>query len=54
VSIENGLYWRAQRWARFMAWLGEGLLRRLRNRFNAESKFLVQSSSSSSSLSSSA
>jgi hypothetical protein len=54
VSIENGLYWRAQRWARFMAWLGEGLLRRLRNRFNAESKFPVQSSSSSSSLSSSA
>ena len=24
VSIENGLYWRAQRWARFLAWLGEG------------------------------
>jgi 2-polyprenyl-6-methoxyphenol hydroxylase-like FAD-dependent oxidoreductase len=55
VSIENGLYWRAQRWARFMMWLREGLLRRLRNRFNAESKFPVQSSSSSSSsLSSSA
>jgi len=55
VSIDNGLYWRAQRWARFMAWLGEGMLRRLRNRFNAESKFPVQSSSSSSSsLSSSA
>jgi len=52
VSIENGLYWRAQRWARFMAWLGEGMLRRLRNRFNAESKFRVQSSSSSSSSSS--
>jgi 2-polyprenyl-6-methoxyphenol hydroxylase-like FAD-dependent oxidoreductase len=49
VSIENGLYWRAQRWARFMAWLGEGLLRRLRNRFNAEASFPVQSSSSSSS-----
>jgi 2-polyprenyl-6-methoxyphenol hydroxylase-like FAD-dependent oxidoreductase len=54
LSIENGLYWRAQRWARFMAWLAEGSLRRLRNRFNAEAKFRVQSSSSSSSLSSSA
>lgn len=55
VSIDDGLYWRAQRWARFMAWLGEGMLRRLRNRLNAESKFRFQSSSSSSSsLSSSA
>ena len=26
VSIDNGLYWRAQRWARFLAWLGEGKL----------------------------
>jgi 2-polyprenyl-6-methoxyphenol hydroxylase-like FAD-dependent oxidoreductase len=51
VSIDNGLYWRAQRWARFLAWLGEGLLRRLRNRFNTGSKFRVQSSSSSSSSS---
>ena len=55
VSIDDRLYWRAQRWARFMAWLGEGMLRRLRNRLNAESKFRFQSSSSSSSsLSSSA
>jgi hypothetical protein len=56
VSIENGLYWRAQRWARFIAWLGEGMLRRLRDRLNADLRFRAQpsSSSSSSSLSSSA
>jgi 2-polyprenyl-6-methoxyphenol hydroxylase-like FAD-dependent oxidoreductase len=52
VSIDNGLYWRAQRWARFMAWLGEGILRRVRHRFRPKSKFRTQSSSSS--LSSSA
>jgi 2-polyprenyl-6-methoxyphenol hydroxylase-like FAD-dependent oxidoreductase len=54
LSTENGLYWRAQRWARYFAWLGEGLLRRARNRFNAQPVFGAQSSSSSSSLSSSA
>jgi 2-polyprenyl-6-methoxyphenol hydroxylase-like FAD-dependent oxidoreductase len=54
VSIDSGLYWRAQRWARFLAWLGEGVLRRLRNRLNAKPTFRAQSSSSSSSLSSSA
>ncbi len=37
VTIENGLVWRAQRWARFVAGLGEGTLRRLRNRLNAGS-----------------
>ena len=31
LTIENGLYWRAQRWARFLAWFGEGCLRRMRN-----------------------
>jgi 2-polyprenyl-6-methoxyphenol hydroxylase-like FAD-dependent oxidoreductase len=51
VSIENGLYWRAQRWARFIAWLGEGMLRRLRDRLNADLRFRAQSSSSSSSSS---
>ena len=30
LSIDSGIYWRAQRWARFLAWLGEGALRRLR------------------------
>jgi 2-polyprenyl-6-methoxyphenol hydroxylase-like FAD-dependent oxidoreductase len=49
VSIENGLYWRAQRWARFLARLGEGMLRRLRNRPGAQPKFHAQSSSSLSS-----
>jgi 2-polyprenyl-6-methoxyphenol hydroxylase-like FAD-dependent oxidoreductase len=29
VSVENGLYWRAQRWARFLLWLGRGQMRRL-------------------------
>ncbi len=52
VSIDNTLYWRAQRWARFLQWLGKGILRRLRARLNGDSKFPVQSSSSS--LSSSA
>ena len=48
VSIDNGLYWRAQRWARFTAWLGEGLVRRVRHRLKPKSKFRAQSSSSSS------
>ncbi|WP_426442236.1 FAD-dependent oxidoreductase [Bradyrhizobium genosp. P] len=30
VSIDTGLYWRAQRWARFLAYFSEGRLRRLR------------------------
>jgi len=55
VSIETGIYWQALRWARFMARLGEGAWRRLRDRLHAEPKFRAQSSSSSSSsLSSSA
>jgi 2-polyprenyl-6-methoxyphenol hydroxylase-like FAD-dependent oxidoreductase len=29
VSIDRGLYWGAQRWARFVAWLGRGWLRKL-------------------------
>jgi 2-polyprenyl-6-methoxyphenol hydroxylase-like FAD-dependent oxidoreductase len=47
VSIDTGLYWRAQRGARFVAWFVEGALRRVRRRLNIESKFRVQSSSSS-------
>jgi 2-polyprenyl-6-methoxyphenol hydroxylase-like FAD-dependent oxidoreductase len=49
VSIDTGAYWRAQRWARFVAWLGEGALRRLRHRLRAAPKLRVQSSSSLSS-----
>jgi 2-polyprenyl-6-methoxyphenol hydroxylase-like FAD-dependent oxidoreductase len=30
VSIDNGLYWKAQRWARFLTWFSEGTLRQLR------------------------
>jgi 2-polyprenyl-6-methoxyphenol hydroxylase-like FAD-dependent oxidoreductase len=37
VTIDNGLYWRAQRWARFIAGLGEGTLRRVRRRLSAGS-----------------
>jgi 2-polyprenyl-6-methoxyphenol hydroxylase-like FAD-dependent oxidoreductase len=37
VTIDNGLFWRAQRWARFVAGLGEGTLRRARNRLTAGS-----------------
>jgi 2-polyprenyl-6-methoxyphenol hydroxylase-like FAD-dependent oxidoreductase len=51
VSIDNGFYWRAQRWARFIAWSAEGLLRQLHHRLDAASKLPDQSSSSSSSSS---
>jgi 2-polyprenyl-6-methoxyphenol hydroxylase-like FAD-dependent oxidoreductase len=53
VSIDNGLYWQAQRWARFVVWLGQGLSRRAHNRLSANLKIGAQSSSSSSSSSSS-
>jgi hypothetical protein len=54
VTVENGLYWQAQRWARFLAWFGEGALRRMRGRISAGPNRPAHSSSSSSSLSSSA
>jgi 2-polyprenyl-6-methoxyphenol hydroxylase-like FAD-dependent oxidoreductase len=54
VSIDQGFYWRAQRWARFVVAAGEGLMRRLRGRLPARPDFRAQSSSSSSSLSPSA
>jgi 2-polyprenyl-6-methoxyphenol hydroxylase-like FAD-dependent oxidoreductase len=53
VSIDKGLYWRAQRGARFAVWLGEGLLRRARRHFGRAGEPRAQSSSSSSSSSSS-
>src|SRR6201996_5737240 len=53
LSTERELYWSAQRWARFLAWLGEGMLRRMRNRLMAGPGLRAHSSSSSS-LSSSA
>jgi 2-polyprenyl-6-methoxyphenol hydroxylase-like FAD-dependent oxidoreductase len=37
LSIDNGISWRAQRWARFIARLGEGTLRRVRGRLEAGS-----------------
>jgi hypothetical protein len=48
VTLESGLYWRAQRWARFLAWFGEGALRRMRNRISPGSSRAHPSSSSSS------
>jgi len=54
VSIEHGIYWRAQRWARFLAWFGKGTLRRLGHRLGAGLHAQSSSSSSSSSLSPSA
>jgi len=51
MSIDTDLYWEGQRQARFFAWLGRGLLRRLRSGLSRGPR--VQSSSSSS-LSSSA
>ena len=52
LTIDNGIYWQAQRWARFIAWFGEGLFRRLRERPDPAPRFRPQSSSSSSSSSS--
>ena len=52
VTVETGLYWRAQRWARFLAWFGEGALRRVRNGISAGANRPARASSSS--LSSSA
>ena len=49
VSIDNGLYWKAQRWARFVAWFSEGTLRQLRTPPGPEPEIRTQSSSSSSS-----
>ncbi|MEA2345967.1 MAG: hypothetical protein QOF63_4136 [Thermoanaerobaculia bacterium] len=37
LSIDNGISWRARRWARFIARLGEGTLRRVRGRLEAGS-----------------
>jgi 2-polyprenyl-6-methoxyphenol hydroxylase-like FAD-dependent oxidoreductase len=37
LSIDNGISWRARRWARFIARLGEGTLRRVRGRLDAGS-----------------
>jgi 2-polyprenyl-6-methoxyphenol hydroxylase-like FAD-dependent oxidoreductase len=37
LSIDNGISWRARRWARFIARLGEGTLRRLRGQLEAGS-----------------
>jgi 2-polyprenyl-6-methoxyphenol hydroxylase-like FAD-dependent oxidoreductase len=52
VSIDHELRWRAQRMARFVVWLGQGMLRRLRQRLGAAGASHAQSSSSSSSSSS--
>jgi hypothetical protein len=60
VSIDGKLYWQAQRWARFFAWLGRGFLRQIFSTSSGEPRPQVapapaasSSSSSSSSLSSS-
>jgi 2-polyprenyl-6-methoxyphenol hydroxylase-like FAD-dependent oxidoreductase len=37
LSIDNGISWRARRWARFIARLGEGTLRGMRGRLEAGS-----------------
>ena len=36
VTMDRGVYWKAQRWARFLGWLGKGAARRIRNRVSAE------------------
>lgn len=52
VSIATSPYWTAQRWARFVAWSVQGLLRPLGAALHLEPNFLGHSSSSSSSSSS--
>ena len=37
LSIDNGLYWRAQRWARFIVRLSQGTWRSIQNRLSAGS-----------------
>jgi len=48
VTLDRGIYWRAQRLARFLAWFGEGQVRRLRKAISAEAKPDARSPSSSS------
>jgi 2-polyprenyl-6-methoxyphenol hydroxylase-like FAD-dependent oxidoreductase len=45
VSIDHGLYWEAQRWARFVVGLANGALRRVRDHFNTAAGYRGQSSS---------
>ncbi len=54
VSVDDGVRWRAQRWARFTVWLGRGLWRRLASPLHRRGSLRPHSSSSSSSSSSSA
>lgn len=49
VTVETGPYWRAQRWARFLAWFCEGALRRVRNGISAGSNRPARASPSLSS-----
>lgn len=51
VSIGTSPHWTAQRWARFIAWSAQGLLRPLGGTFHLEPNFLGHSSASSSSSS---
>ncbi|WLB57702.1 FAD-dependent oxidoreductase [Bradyrhizobium sp. 521_C7_N1_3] len=53
VSTATNPYWTAQRWARFIAWSVQGLLRPLGGAIHLEPNFLGHASSSSSSSSSS-
>jgi 2-polyprenyl-6-methoxyphenol hydroxylase-like FAD-dependent oxidoreductase len=48
VTLDPGVYWKAQRFARFAAWLGEGILRRMRGRITAKQMPRAQASLSSS------
>jgi len=38
VTLDNSPYWQAQRWARFLVWLSQGSLRRIRSRFGRAPK----------------
>ena len=48
VTIDNGPYWQAQRWARFLIWFSQGTLRRARNRLSGVSKLRPRRAAASS------
>ena len=48
VTMDNGPYWQVQRWARFLGWLGQGTLRRARNRLSGTAKLRPRAAAASS------
>ncbi len=47
VTLDNGPYWYAQRWARFFGWLAQGTFRQARNRISGAPKLRARSPAAS-------